>query len=292
MAKIFIGIALVAILATAVFGFLTKSNVQGLRDKTTDAVTKMNKAEGTLQVKNVELKKAQEDVTAAKAAADEKDKEATAKAAQVDTLTKQLADAKTALDDKDAQLKKAIADASAPKAEAPQVADPAIAAATARADKAEAELAEAKQVEETINRKLKDNDSKMAALEQYKRDREIGLQRPGVTGRILAVNPGWNFVVLNIGDKQGLMTDSPLLVTRGGEPIAKVRVTSIETSKAIADVIPGSVREGVSVQPGDRVVYQGSRTEKLHVTEPSGAGAPSSSPASGTAPATGSALPN
>jgi hypothetical protein len=125
-----------------------------------------------------------------------------------------------------------------------------------------------------MTRKMKDDDSKVASLEQYKRDRERQFQRPGVSGRILAVNPGWNFVVLSIGDKQGLMTNSPLLVMRGGEPIAKVRVTSIETSRSIADVIPGSVRRGVTVQPGDHVVVEGTRAAPAHAPEPAAAAAP------------------
>jgi len=275
MAKIFIGIALVLTLFTAVLGFLTKGKIEAVKEEKRDAIVKKDKAEGESRVAKTELKKAQEDVTAAKAAVDEKDKEVTAKTGQIDALTKQLADAKTASDDKDTQitdLTKKLSDKPAP---AIAVADPAVAEMKAQKEKAEAELAEAKQLEETMNRKVKENDSKLAGLEQYKRDREHQLQRPGVSGRILAVNPGWNFVVLSIGDRQGLMTNSPLLVMRGGEPIARVRVTSIETSRAIADVIPGSVREGVTVQPGDRVVYEGSRNETPHVAEPAAPVSPS-----------------
>jgi len=286
MAKIFIGLALVITLATAALGFLTKSNIQGIKDKATEAVNAKNKAEGNLQVAKTELKKAQDDVAAAKTAVDEKDKEVAAKTAQIDALTKQTTDAKTALEDKDKQIADLTGKLSGVKPEvvAPTV-DPAVLdELKKRAEKAEAELAEAKQLEETMNRKVKDNDSRVAALEQYKRDRERQLQRPGVSGRILAVNPGWNFVVLSIGDRQGLMTNSPLLVTRGGEPIAKVRVTSIETSRSIADVIPGSVRRGVTVQPGDNVVYEGSRNQPVHVAEPT-------TPASAPAPSSSSALP-
>jgi hypothetical protein len=288
MAKIFIGIALVITLVTAGLAFMTKGQIGGMKEHEKQAKDAQIKAEGNLSVAKTELKKANEEATAAKALADEKEKDAAAKTAQVDGLMKQVADAKSEVEKKDAELKDALAKMNTKPEVAPAQDDPRIAEATARANKAEAELAEAKQVEETTTRKLKENDARMAALEQYKHDRENQLQRPGVTGRILAVNPGWNFVVLNIGDRQGLMTNSPLLVTRDGEPIAKVRVTSIETSKAIADVIPGSVREGVTVQPGDRVVYQGSRTEKLQVTTPAGAGAPASS----AAPVTGAPLPN
>jgi hypothetical protein len=273
MAKIFIGIALVVTLVTAALGFLAKGNIEKLRDKATEASAAKNKAEGESRVAKTELKKAQDEAAADKTAVDEKDKEVTAKTAQIDALTKQNTDAKAALEDATKQIAElTLIKVGAPKEAVVAGPDPvALDEATKRAAKAEAELAEAKQLEETVTRKLKDNESKLAALEQYKRDRERQLQRPGVSGRILAVNPGWNFVVLSIGDKQGLMTNSPLLVMRGGEPIAKVRVTSIETSRSIADVIPGSVRRGVTVQPGDNVVYEGSRNQTVHVAEPAAA---------------------
>ena len=278
MAKIFIGIALVVTLLTAYLGFAAKGNIDKLQGTLKDAVTARNKAEGEKQVAKTELKKAQDDVAAAKTAVDEKEKEVAAKTAQVDTLSKQIADAKTAADEQAKVIADLTEKTKTAKPEGPAVPDPAIAEAAAKQQKAEAELAEAKQVQETLNRKLKDNESHMAALEQYKRDRERQLQRPGVSGRILAVNPGWNFVVLSIGDKQGLMTNSPMLVMRGGEPIAKVRVTSIETSRSIADVIPGSVRQGVTVEPGDRVVVEGNRTQPLKVAEPVEPSAPNASP--------------
>jgi hypothetical protein len=285
MAKIFIGLALVITLVTAALGFLAKGNIEKMGVTVKDANAAKNKAEGNLQVAKTELKKAQDDVAAAKSAVDEKDKEVTAKASQIEDLKKQSDGAKTAMEDKDKQIeeltKKLAGTSTAP---APVVADQApLDELKKRAEKAEAELAEAKQLQETWNRKVKDSDSRLASLERYKHDRETQLQRPGVSGRILAVNPGWNFVVLSIGDRQGLMTNSPLLVMRDGEPIAKVRVTSIETSKSIADVVPGSVRRGVTVQPGDRVVYEGSRTQPIHVAEPA---APATAPTpAATAPA-------
>ena len=48
-----------------------------------------------------------------------------------------------------------------------------------------------------------------------------------------------------------------MVVTRGGQMVAKVRVTSVEPSTSIADIIPSSVVKGQSVQPGDSVVYEG-----------------------------------
>ena len=69
-------------------------------------------------------------------------------------------------------------------------------------------------------------------------------QKPGLQGRVLAVNSGWNFVVLSVGDKQGVVINSTLLVVRGNEPIARLRVTSVEPSTSIADVLPGHGAQG------------------------------------------------
>ena len=55
------------------------------------------------------------------------------------------------------------------------------------------------------------------------------------------------------------MMNATMLVLRGGEPIAKARISSVETSQSIADILPGSVRKGVTVQPGDNVVFEGTR---------------------------------
>lgn len=264
MAKIFIGIALVVSLITAVVGFMAKNNVAELQRVKTEKVNDLNKAQGTLQVRERELKKANEDVAAAKSAVEEKEKEVTAKAAQVDDLNKKVADATAQLTTKDAtidDLNKKIAGMTGGAPVGDPGADDKIKQLTARAETAETALAEAKQIQETLNRKVKDQDSQMAALREYKTSRDKEVMRPGTSGRILAVNAGWNFVVLSIGDKQGVLTNKSLLVMRGGEPIAKVRVTAIENATSIADVIPGSVRKGVTVQPGDAVVYEGNRFE-------------------------------
>jgi len=41
--------------------------------------------------------------------------------------------------------------------------------------------------------------------------------------------------------------------------VGKVRVTTVEPSTAIADVLPGTLAKGQSVQPGDTVIFQGGR---------------------------------
>lgn len=76
-----------------------------------------------------------------------------------------------------------------------------------------------------------------------------------LSGRVLAVNQAWNFVVLDVGDKKGAMTNAELIVKRGSTAIGRLRITSVEPASSIADIIPTSLVPGLVVQPGDQVIY-------------------------------------
>ena len=81
--------------------------------------------------------------------------------------------------------------------------------------------------------------------------------RNGLEGRILAVNSSWNFVVLSLGDRNGVVNNAEMLIKRGAQLIGKVRITSVEPSTSIADIVANSIRPGLAVQPGDNVIYMG-----------------------------------
>jgi len=137
--------------------------------------------------------------------------------------------------------------------------------------KAELELAESRQVQETLNMRLKETKSKSTEVDQFKREKERQMQRAKAIGRVLAINPGWNFVVLSLGDKQGVTPDSTMLVLRGGAQIAKLRVKTIEPTQSIADVIKSTVKKGVTVQPGDNVVFEEVQDQPAKASQSSGA---------------------
>src|SRR5262249_1199010 len=48
-----------------------------------------------------------------------------------------------------------------------------------------------------------------------------------VRGKVLVVDPKWNFLVLDVGTKIGVPANGVLLVSRNGELIAKVRVMNV-----------------------------------------------------------------
>jgi hypothetical protein len=80
---------------------------------------------------------------------------------------------------------------------------------------------------------------------------------PGIRGTVLAVNSVYNFVVLDLGGRQGVEPDTEMLVLRGGSLIGKIRVSSVEPATTIGDIISTSLARGVQVQSGDTVIYAG-----------------------------------
>jgi hypothetical protein len=91
-------------------------------------------------------------------------------------------------------------------------------------------------------------------LEEYIGDKDIDPPLPtGLKGTVLVVDPKWNFVVLNIGEKQGVVPRGVLLVSRNSKLIGKVRVQSIQGDRSIANVMPGwKLGE---IMEGDEVLY-------------------------------------
>jgi cell shape-determining protein MreC len=77
--------------------------------------------------------------------------------------------------------------------------------------------------------------------------------RPDLHGKILQVDPKWDFVVLNIGEDQGVVSDGELLVSRGGKLVAKVIVRSVQKDSCIANLVTGwkigDMFEGDEVSP-------------------------------------------
>lgn len=75
----------------------------------------------------------------------------------------------------------------------------------------------------------------------------------GLKGTVMAVDPKWNFVVLNIGEDQGVLQSGEMLVSRDGRLVAKVIVSSVQKDRSIANLVPGwqlgQIVEGDEVIP-------------------------------------------
>jgi len=60
---------------------------------------------------------------------------------------------------------------------------------------------------------------------------------------------------LSLGQRQGVTANSAMLVRRRGTLIGKIRISSVEPTTAIGDIMTNTLARGVQVQPGDTVIY-------------------------------------
>jgi chromosome segregation ATPase len=127
----------------------------------------------------------------------------------------------------------------------------------AQLEDARRQLDSAEKEKAFLSEKLQTAHERPTQIQEEKKRRETGPRRTGVRGTVLAVNQAYNFVVLNLGARQGLEGNSEMLVLREGTLIGKIRISSVEPATAIGDIISSSLARGVQVQPGDTVIYAG-----------------------------------
>lgn len=75
----------------------------------------------------------------------------------------------------------------------------------------------------------------------------------GLKGSVIAVDPKYDFVVLNIGGDQGVLERGEMLVNHNGKLVAKVKIFSVEQNRCIANIMP-KWKQG-QVMEGDQVMY-------------------------------------
>jgi len=102
-----------------------------------------------------------------------------------------------------------------------------------------------------LNRKVKNLQNE---LDFYVKREDAGPEMPAkLTGKVLVADPKWNFVVINLGEDQGVLNHGELLVNRKGALVARVKVTSVQKDRCVANVMPGwqlgEVFEGDQVIP-------------------------------------------
>jgi hypothetical protein len=89
-------------------------------------------------------------------------------------------------------------------------------------------------------------------LDRYAEHPPPVLLPAALRGKVLVTDPKWNFVVLNVGENQGVLEYGELLVNRNGKLVAKVIVRTVQKDRSIANVLPGW--ELGEVMEGDQVI--------------------------------------
>lgn len=266
MTKILLIAATVFSLGAAALGFLNRGKLVDTRSELENTTGRLNTTLQQVEAANKEI--------------EERKKEITDLNSEKDTLTAQLGEAKSELDKAkedlaaaeekattaEAQLAEATTDAEAKDTRIAeleqQLAEGAPAAAPTEGGDVTAITAERDELR-TVVAGLEDRaaglEAQVAELKRKEQARQKSQMRQGLQGTILAVNQAWNFVVLSLGDRQGVVPNAEMLVQRGGQLLGKVRVTSVEPSTSIADILVRTVPRGLSVMPGDTVIYQAQR---------------------------------
>ncbi len=75
----------------------------------------------------------------------------------------------------------------------------------------------------------------------------------GLKGTVKVVDPKWQFVVLDIGESQGVLQDGIMLVHRDSKLIGKVKIAKVLAERSIANIIPASRLD--DVREGDKVLF-------------------------------------
>jgi hypothetical protein len=110
-------------------------------------------------------------------------------------------------------------------------------------------LAVANTENKILTQKIKKLETELAVY----RDPNFFVTLPAnLKGKVLVTDPKWNFVVLNVGEDQGVLERGELLVNRDGKLVAKVVVRTVQKDRCIANVMPGW--ELGEVMEGDQVI--------------------------------------
>jgi hypothetical protein len=103
-----------------------------------------------------------------------------------------------------------------------------------------------------LDRKVGSLENRIAIYEG--REEKVPLRRD-LRGEVVAVDPKYDFVVLNVGENDGVLERGEMLVNRGGKLVAKVRVLTVEPRSSVANVLPdwrqAEIMEGDVVMVGN-----------------------------------------
>jgi septal ring factor EnvC (AmiA/AmiB activator) len=256
MPKILLSLSAVLIIVAATFSYLAKPKIEQTNadlasTKSTLATTKSNlaKTEGELKTTTADLGETKMKLETT--------------TTERNGLKNELASTKSQLASTKDELDKANADMTALNAKLADIThgsgDIAAQFETIKTKLTEAETknSELEQVNKTLTDKVADTEGKLTVMQDNEQKRKNRIMANGLCGQVLAVNRSYNFVVLSIGDKQGAVMNGEMVIKRGGTQVARVKITSVEPTTSIADVIPGSAARNAFVQPGDEVIYTG-----------------------------------
>jgi cell shape-determining protein MreC len=261
--KTLIGVSLCLLALSAVLGVLNTQKTRGLRAEVTETEAARKAAEQLRIVRENELKGREAAVAAATARFGETETKVANTEAELTKAQKEKNDLQAKLrktETETAQLRQRIGEA---QGEPTVTINPSIASTAdlqVQLDDTKKQLEAAEREKTLLSDKVRAARERPTPPEAERPRPSPAAGKPGIRGTVLAVNRAYNFVVLNLGGRQGVEPNSEMLVLRGGSFIGRIRISSVEPATAIGDIITGSLARGVQVQPGDTVIYAGTNS--------------------------------
>lgn len=233
--RISLFVAIVAGLAVAGLNFALVNNkvttlqtdLSNTKTQLADTQTRLSKTTSELNTTKTDLAQTKKTLDTTTTERDKAVKEADAQTKRANQLSDQLAKTTKERDDAQAEL-------AAYKVPGLTPAQVASLAKTLR--QTQDELTGVQDENKLLGQKLKETQTELAV---YKTP---GFQVPlpaTLHGKILVADPKWNFVVVSVGKDQGALPYGELLVNRDGKLVAKVRISSVQKDRSIANVEPG-----------------------------------------------------
>ena len=260
MPKTLVGISVSMLLVTAVFGVLNSVRVKGLHLDLANAIAARDAAERGRMAQAKEFKSRQTKIPRMDAKSTDAESKAKVEA-DIAKVQKEKADLETRLEANQveiASLQKRVEEVGRKPAEANPGA-PSTVELKAQLDDARRQRDSAEREKVFLSETIRKAQERSTEVEKEKK-RRAAAGKAGVRGAVLAVNQAYNFVVLNLGGRQGVEPNSEMLVVRDGTLIGKIRISSVEPATAIGDIVTSSLARGVQVQPGDIVIYAGTNS--------------------------------
>ncbi len=258
--KTLIGASFFLLLAAAIFGGLNIAKVKTLRSAAAQATTARDAAERSRLQHDKELNARQSAIATEQTKLAEGETKTGAAEGQLTQILNEKKQLEARLQDKEAEILTLQKQIEEKQPASPNPGAPSSVELQAQLDDARQQLEAAEREKSLLSETVQTVRDRSSQLEDEKKRRAMAHGKIGVRGTVLAVNQAYNFVVLNLGGRNGVERHSEMLIVRDGTFIGKIRISSVEPATAIGDIITSTLARGVQVQPGDIVIYAGTNS--------------------------------
>jgi chromosome segregation ATPase len=247
LGKILLYVALAGGIASAIAGYMVIAK-RGEDKNTIDQVSTAKTAS------DAATRKAEAEAKDAKQAESDAEAKATTMSSKVDDLNTQLATVQKQATDATTALQTATTATQTVQTQLDTI-NKTLNGQTAdyyvqQAAKAQSDLQAAQAEQKIIQDQLDADKNQIATLEDAIQRAPSG-KKPGVSGKVTFVDHAWNFVILDVGLNSGVVPNGELIVYRGRNFLGKVRVTKVDPSDSVAEILPDIKGD---IQIGDAVL--------------------------------------